>query len=318
MGYDIIVLGDLVADILLPIDRLPIMVGDHPQADGLFVELGGSGNTIVAARRLGLSTTVLAAVGGDSYGDQLRQMIADEGADTSHIFTFHGRATPAAVIISDRAGQHVFVSLFKWGPPYTAAPDHWPEVIRQARSLFSNGWSFNELVRPEDQLTMMRVAREAGVPTFFDLGPRVTSLERALVEEVLQVSDVFFATADEARHLIDEADPGTLARAMHSLGPRVTVIKVGAEGCFVSADGELVHHSGFPIEVVDTVGAGDAFAPGFIAAALRGGSWREAAALGNAMGAITATVRGGGRNIPSLETAIRLLGDDPATRLTAT
>ena len=61
MGYDLVVLGDLVADLIVPIERLPLMPNRHGWAEGIFVEPGGAGNVLVAASRLNLSVVVLAS-----------------------------------------------------------------------------------------------------------------------------------------------------------------------------------------------------------------------------------------------------------------
>ncbi|MCC6904710.1 MAG: hypothetical protein IT326_02640 [Anaerolineae bacterium] len=315
MGYDLVVIGDLVADMLLPVEKLPIEADVFQQADGLFLELGGSCNTIVAARRVGLSTTVLAAIGKDTYGQEIVRMLGMEGVDVSNIFTYPERLTPASLVISDQAGKHVFLSLFRIEGPQTTTPAHWPTIISEARSVFTNGWSFTELVQVDGLLELMRGARVAGVPVFFDLGPRITILDHDLVKSIFATSDFLFLTLDEAQHLLDYTDPAEMAAALHRFGPAVVVVKVGPEGCYVSSADGVQHIPGYRIHLVDTVGAGDAFAAAFIAGHLRGGTLRDCAALANAMGAATASVRGGGRNVPPVERLLGLLGDDPAARL---
>jgi sugar/nucleoside kinase (ribokinase family) len=63
------------------------------------------------------------------------------------------------------------------------------------------------------------------------------------------------------------------------------------------------------------VGAGDSFVSAFIAAYLRGGDWRDCAAMANAMGAAVAATQGAGRCVPPAEKLAALLADDPAARL---
>jgi ribokinase len=80
---------------------------------------------------------------------------------------------------------------------------------------------------------------------------------------------------------------------------------------------QVITQPGFPVAVIDTVGAGDAFAAAFIAGWLRGGSPRDCAILANAMGALTTTQRGAGTRIPARECLLDLLTDDPAVRALA-
>lgn len=314
MPYDLAVLGDLVADIVMPIESLPLRPNEHSWADGLFVELGGSCTTLVAARRMNLATVALATIGDDDYGQQVRQMLADEGVDVSHVGMDPDRKTVLCVVVTDRAGQHVFLGIKdgKAPPPVESA---WEAVIRQSRSLFITGYTLRDILKPTEAVAAMRLAHEAGVSVFFDPGPSLTFLEPPVLTGALQSTNVLVLTLDEAEHLVSEPSVEATARALLRLGPNVVVLKAGAEGCYVAADGTFHHQPGFAVEVVDTVGAGDAFVAAFIAGTLRGGSWRDCAALANAMGAAMAATQGAGRRVPSAETLLRLLGNDPAARL---
>ncbi|MDQ3225182.1 MAG: PfkB family carbohydrate kinase, partial [Chloroflexota bacterium] len=86
----------------------------------------------------------------------------------------------------------------------------------------------------------------------------------------------------------------------------------GADGCLVATVGEMLRVPGFSVEVVDTVGAGDSFAPAFIAGWIRGGSLRDSATLANAMGALTVTQRGAGTRIPPRDRLLDMLAPHPA------
>ena len=108
-----------------------------------------------------------------------------------------------------------------------------------------------------------------------------------------------------------------LAQALLALGPSVVVLKLGSEGCLVATAEEIHHVPGFSVPVVDTVGAGDSFAPAFIAGWLRGGTLRDCAVLANAMGALAVTQRGAGTRIPGREHLLELLEDHPAARALA-
>jgi sugar/nucleoside kinase (ribokinase family) len=89
------------------------------------------------------------------------------------------------------------------------------------------------------------------------------------------------------------------------------VLKLGAEGCMVATEAESIHVPAFPVEVVDTVGAGDSFASAFIAGWIRGGDLRACATLANAMGALAATQRGAGTRIPPRERLLEMLSNHP-------
>lgn len=314
MTFDMVMLGDIVADIIMPIDELPLRPNQHGWAEGLYTELGGGCNFLVAARRLGLSTTALGAVGGDTYGEQLKELLVAEGVDISHLVTVESRQTVLCVVVTDKAGQHVFLGIKDEGKQWPC-PDEWEQVIRDSRSLLTDGYTFRELLHPDDLLHMLRVARQAEVPVFFDPGPSITFIPPEVLKAALAATNVLLLTFEETQHLVDADEPAAAGRALHAFGPPVVVVKQGANGCYVVTKNETVHHPGFDIDVVDTVGAGDAFGATFVAGYLRGGDWRECAALANAMGAATAASQGAGRRIPHAGALLDLLGDDSASRL---
>lgn len=316
MDYDLAVLGDIVADIVMPIAQLPLLPNEHGWAEALYVELGGSCNTLVAARHLNLSAVTLATIGDDDYGYKVRQMLAEEGVDVSYLHLDADRKTILCVVVTDKAGQHVFLGI-KDGSPPPPVRDEWLEVIHRSRSLFTTGYTLRDILRPDEALAAMQVAHQSGVPVFFDPGPSITHLSTATLEMALLRTDVLLLTADEAHHLVPETAPEHVARALRDFGPSVVVLKAGQDGCYVAADDTVFHQPGYKVEVVDTVGAGDAFVAAFIAGYLRGGNLRECAALANAMGAAMVTRRGAGRNAPDVASLSRLLDGHPASRLLA-
>ncbi len=314
MPYDLAVIGDIVADIVLPVEQLPLQANNHGWAGGLFVELGGACTTLVAARRMGLSAAALATIGDDEYGRQVEQMLADEGVDTRFLHLDPARKTILCVVVTDKQGQHVFLGI-KDHSPTVSLREEWRQAVRAARGFFTTGYTLRDILTPEAGVEAMEIAQEAGVPVFFDPGPSLPYLAPETVAEALRRCDVLLLTRDEAALLVEGDTLAEIMSGLHERGPSVVVLKDGAEGCYVSASGELIHQPGFPVRVVDTVGAGDAFAAAFIAAHLRGGSWAECATVANAMGAAVASQQGAGRNVPGIETVRALLGAHPAARL---
>jgi len=308
--YDLVVIGDLLADIILPVNKLPLTPDDLGWADGLFTELGGGGTTLVAARRLNLSTAPLEVLGDDEYGKQVVQMLADEGVDVTHIMRSRERQTVACLVVTDKDGQHLFINLKNESQP-GRCPAEWRAVVEEARAILTSGYTLRYFLQAEDVLDLLEHGRRQGIPIFFDPGPTITDLDAQLLARVLRMTDVLLLTLEEARHLVD-GEGAEAANALRTLGPSVVALKVGAEGCYVSTAYETIHQPGFDVEVVDTVGAGDSFVAAFIAGHLRGANWRECAALGNAMGAAVVATQGAGRRVPGADRIGEILGDDPA------
>ncbi len=120
--------------------------------------------------------------------------------------------------------------------------------------------------------TAVEVAVDAGVPVSFDINHRATlwgtrdPRERYLA--IAQRADVIFAGDDEAALLVGPGEPGELATRLAGLGPSQAIVKLGAQGCVASIDGVTLQAPAVPVDVVDTVGAGDAFVAGYLSALL--------------------------------------------------
>lgn len=127
-------------------------------------------------------------------------------------------------------------------------------------------------------------ARVAGIAISFDVNHRAslwssTATAAAAHRELAGLADVVFAGGDEAALLLDANagaadsaahDPELLARRLAELGPSTAVIKLGTDGALALADGVVYRRQAVTVEVVDTVGAGDAFVAGYLAELVNG------------------------------------------------
>lgn len=311
MGYDLVVLGDLVADLIVPIERLPLEPNNHGWAEGIFVEPGGAGNVLVAATRVNLATAALGHIGTDYYGTTMREMLEAEGVDMRHAAGLADRATVLCIVLADRLRQHVYLGV-KDDKGLWPFADAWHEVIREAGALYTDGYTLRDVLAPEAMLGAMATARKASVPVFFDPGPSVEFVPRATLDRAIAAADVVLIAEPEAEYLFPDAGREGAASALLALGPRLIVLKLGADGCLLATANDVLHVPGFAVPVIDTVGAGDSFAAALVAGWLRGGSFRDSATLANAMGALVATQRGAGTRIPPRDRLLALLAGHPA------
>ena len=114
----------------------------------------------------------------------------------------------------------------------------------------------------------------------------------------MRQADIVFAGVDEAAIVAGTADPLEAALALEALGPRQVLIKLGAAGCLARIDG-LTHEVPAPVvAVLDTVGAGDAFAAGYLAELIAGAAPEQRLATAVAAGAWAVTVSGDWEGMP--------------------
>ena len=307
--WDLATLGDLVADLIVPIPSLPIEAGRHQLAKWMQLEAGGTCNTLVMAQRLGLRTVAIGVMGEDPVGSYVRSALAEEGVDLTGLnLSPEVRTTPALVFVDDH-GEHVFVGSLDRGPhqPFAAS---WPAIIRSSRTIFVTGYAMfmASMFGRDNVLQGLRLAREADCRIYFDVGPPEYIGDGDDIARGFALTDVVLATAEELSSWTEVSDPFRAARGILEHGPRCVVVKVGADGCHIVAREGEQHCPGFPVRMRDTVGAGDAFAAGFMAAAAAGCGLYEAGMIANAVGAATVTQVGTGRLLPQRDQVAEVLG----------
>jgi sugar/nucleoside kinase (ribokinase family) len=156
----------------------------------------------------------------------------------------------------------------------------------------------------------MSVASEAGIPTYFDPSPILSRIPGEALRVAINGSEAVLLNERELETIIGESDLRAAAHALLGLGPETIVLKKGPRGCAIHDRSGTAEVAGFPVEAVDTTGAGDAFNASFLFGRLRGWSLRSSAVLANAVGAIKVTRMGAGTNVPKREEIVRFLSEN--------
>lgn len=282
----------------------------------LFVKrIGGAeSNFAIALARLGHSAGWVSRVGDDEFGKYVVNFIRGEGVDVSRVRVDHGAFT-AVYFKQRRSGEDNSVFYYRGGSAASrmTGEEVDEEYLRGARFLHITG--ITPALSPSCLQAVKKVmgtARRLGVSISFDPNIRLrlwTAAEaRDVLRELVRGVDVLMPSQAEGEILFGSSDPAEIAKAALALGAGVVVVKRGAEGCFV-ADRKISRAiPGFPVKVMDTIGAGDAFDAGFIAGLLEGRSLIESAELGNAAGAFAVTTTGDVEGLPTREELEIFLG----------
>ena len=286
--------------------------------------IGGSPtNTAVGSARLGLRSAVLTRVGNDHFGRFIRQQLAREGVSTRGVIDDPARLTALAILgIRDPDTFPLVFYRENCADMALTVDDIDPDFIRSARAVLING---THLSRPEvfeASLKACRLAREHGGRVVFDIDYRpvlwglaglaegenrfvADAAVTARLQEVLPLCDLIVGTEEEVHILGGSTDTITALRAIRARTPALLVCKRGALGCTAFPDAiadnldEGVAGRGFPIEVFNVLGAGDAFMAGFLRGWLRDAPLQDCCAWGNACGAIVVSRHGCSPAMPS-------------------
>jgi len=291
----LLVIGDVVTDVVAR-HGSPVMTGPDSPSDvsaDIVLRPGGSGaNTAAWAASLGVPTSLLARCGYDSSEWHIGELA--EAGVRPHVRV--DSANPTAVVISmvDSTGERTM--LTNRGAGELISPLDWDDALLDGvRHLHVSGYTL--FTEPGLALVRLALARATTAGVSISVDPASTGplsefgVTRFLGETAL--AGLIFPNRDEALLLSGAATP---QRAAEMLSERygTAVVKLGSQGALVAVRGQVVAKSGaVPAEVVDSTGAGDAFAAGYLAALLSGASEREALESGCHTGAECVALVGG-------------------------
>jgi len=297
-------------------------VGPLAQASTLKVSVGGAeSNVAIGARRLGSVTTWAGRVGTDSFGDRVERELRAEGVDAR--VTRDPSATTALMVKERRTAGTTRLWYYRAGSAGSRlSPSDVPDDLVASADLvhitgITAGLSSSAL---ETLRSVTAVAASAGVPVSFDVNHRSAVWgEREpgpIYRELAAVAAVVFAGEDEARLVVgnDETDRPRLLDALAALSGGDVVLKLGPDGCTASVGGRRLAQDAVPVQVLDTVGAGDAFVAGYLAELLAGATPEQRLRTAVRCGAFACLTAGDWEGNPTRAELALLDGSDPVVR----
>jgi ribokinase len=292
----IVAAGHLNWDVTLRVASLPEPDGEARITSQTRSGGGSAANVAAALAGFDLPAGLIASVGDDDHGLLARRELEQAGVDLAGLETVPGGATTVKYLIVDDVGE-VMVLANEGVNEHIEPDDIDADYVREAAHLHLTGQ------RPDTARRLADIATHAGNTVSFDPGRRLAEREYgSLLDEV----DVLFLNDREAVEALAEARAAP--EELVSGTDRVIVVKHGAEGATVYAPDGTYEHPGFGVDQVDTTGAGDAFAAGFLAVTVGGldlepsgvatGDHERALEVANACGALAACDEGA-RTAPS-------------------
>ena len=303
-------LGSINADVQVRADALPSGPGTLLAQDLLRTSGGKGANVAVVARRLGADARLLGSVGDDDLAEVALGPPRREGVDIAGVRHVPGPTGTSAIVVGPSGDKLIVLALNANDAP---APDPtWAERA-VAGAPAGSALVVDLEVDPALAVAAARAARDAGVPVVVDPAPadRLTPELRACADHVVPdhreaatLTGLDTTTTDGARRA---------AEALRRTGGGVVHVKLASGGCVVADEGGS-HVVGPPpgLAVVDTTGAGDAFAGTLGWALSLGVGHREAAALAVAASACAVGTYGSQESYPSLDRLTSMRARVPA------
>lgn len=291
----IIVFGSINIDLVTQVERLP-QAGETLAGQAFFMASGGKGaNQAVAAARLGVATRMVGRLGDDNFGKQLLEGLQAAGVNTEGILTDSSTHSGVAVISVDAQGENNIIVV----PGANGRLEH-RDVERLQEFLPEASALLLQLEVPLPIVVQAaQAAKVARVPVILDPAP---APER-LPPELYPLIEIITPNEVEASQLVgfpvNNAETAAQAAAIfRQRGVENAIVKLGAKGVYCATRHEGFMTPAFPVEVVDTVAAGDAFNGGLASAIALGLSLKDAVIWGAANGALSATKAGAQPSLP--------------------
>ncbi|MFZ0324460.1 MAG: sugar kinase, partial [Actinomycetes bacterium] len=279
----VVTVGDLFTDVIAELST-SLRYGDDTRAR---ISTHGGGATANTAAWLGVdgvSVGVVARVGDDAWGRAALEVLGDHRIQV-HATLDRDHATGTCVVLVDVDGERSMAS--DPGASAFLSPEDLPvSWFAPSGHLHLSGYSMTQPVSRLGVRHAVALARECGMTVSLDPGSITTVESVGLTEFLAEVRgmDLLFPNDDEALALTGARTPESAALALAAATSEV-VVKLGRDGALWS-DGQRVEHvAAEPVSVVDTTGAGDAFAAGFLAAWLSDRDPAEALRRGSSVAA---------------------------------
>ncbi|HKZ85204.1 MAG TPA: carbohydrate kinase family protein [Anaerolineae bacterium] len=324
MPLDVVVIGPLNVDLLItgsaPTDMDELTRWAGP-SNVMLAAAGSAGYIVQDLVRLDLRAGVVSVLADDPFGDAVLRVLRESGVD----------AARAAREPETLSGIGIYMLLFgsKKRPLTYRLPTHrpWPvafapgdlDYVFGARHLHCAGYLHFPDMWSDRMADLFRQAKARGLSTSLDpqfvLFPVDTPWMEPLVD-LLRFTDLLMLDEDEARQVAQTDDLRVAARVLRDAGPPVVVIKRGAQGSLVHTGERTFEQAAVTVpeeEIVETIGAGDAFDAGLIVGHLAGWPIERSAQFATLAAASTLRGSGGTQSLASraeLERALQSTSGD--------
>jgi 5-dehydro-2-deoxygluconokinase len=303
------------------VDLYPEQIGASLAEVSTFAKyLGGSAtNVAVAAARLGVHSAVITKVGDDPFGPYVRDALEDFGVDARWVGTHPTLRTP--IVFCEVHPPDHFPLLFYREP---TAPDMTIEeseldfeAIREARVFWTTGTGLS--AEPSRSATLAALRERDHSPegsiTIHDLDHRPMFWDDEdeagrWAREAVSHATVVVGNRDEVEVAVETRDPHEAAAALLELGPQIAIVKRGPEGVVAATEDQVIEVEPVILDVVNGLGAGDAFGGALVHALLEGWELEPAVRLANAAGAYVASQLACADAMPTMDELRPLIEDE--------
>lgn len=320
MPYDVLALGELL------IDFTP--AGTSPAGSPMFEQNpgGAPANVLVALTRLGARGAFIGKVGDDSFGQFLKQTLLAHNVGIDGLKFTHKDGTTLAFVHLDPTGNRSFTFRRNPGADTLLEPADIDEsLIRKCKIFHFGSLSLTNEPARAATLHAAELAKKLGKTISYDPNyrPLLWKDKTAAIDGMrkgLQFADILKISDEEATLLTGQSDYKLAAKRLLESGPKIVLVTLGPKGSFFQCRDGAGECPAFPVQVVDTTGAGDAFLGGFLyqflnhnkpPETLGADELTQMVRFASAVGSLCTTAKGAITAMPSLAEVQAVLNSNP-------
>ena len=312
-----LVAGEMAADIVATIGRSDIhLPGDDIPAETIELKCGGDAlNNSINLSKLGCSVAFIGKYGNDVFGDTLVDYLNDAGVNVDFMARSENTPSTKTLALLDGTGGHVFITC-KGSNSELSLSDFNHEAMKQFDHLHIGGVFHLDSLDGEGCVNLLKRAKQLGLNTSMDVSWDYSGRWGRTIAGYYPYLDFFLPSISEAYHITGMEDPVDIAEYFASRGVKTVVIKLGGKGCYCKTADRSFYCSAYKVDPVDTVGAGDSFVAGFLAAKSQELPIEECVQWGSACAAITIQSVGATAGSPTLAEMKQFLKESPKLEVT--
>lgn len=308
--YEVICAGlatvDLIAGVLDP----EALKRDTTYLELLSLQIGGDAvNQAVVLSRLGCRTGLMALCGSDYWGKYLTDCLEKEGVDCSMVMSETGHSTTVSIVMLDSERERHF-AVEKGSMDYFGLSHINMDAVKDSEIISIGSSLALKSLDGDATCELFSYARKHDVITAADysIGKGDEKVDRKMVSAMFRQTDYILPSYGEAIQITGETEIPRIIEALQDMGAANIVLKLGGKGCYLHTGRIDKMIGACPATVVDTTGAGDCFAAGFLYGLAKGMDTVTCARLGCAAGSIAVETVGANTALRSREQLFQRAG----------
>ncbi len=268
----VLMIGSTVCDLVLNLDHLPTRQEDvHPEKQT--TRIGGCAfNAVHALAHLGIPYTFISPLGTGVYGDFIRKEIKKQGVEST---VFVDEENGCCLCFVEKDGERTFLSMH--GAEYTFKQEWLNSLSMEEYEL---GYFCGLEIEDRDGQALTDFICSSNIQFLFAPGPRIMHIQQNRMDQLLNHGVMLHLSDLEAMNYTQCTSVEEAAEKLYARTKNLVIVTCGDQGCYLKEE-KGIWVSSEPVEVADTIGAGDSHAGAFLAALSAGKNLKECAEFAN-------------------------------------